>query len=100
MLIIQRRPGEAILVANEIEITVIEVSPSRVKLGIAAPPYIEVFRKETKAARAQNRLAALTTHTPTDLSELLSGIRSRMPAGEPNTFFKDPELPSDKSLRS
>ena len=46
MLILRRRVGEAILVGSEVEIEVIEVSRSRVKLGVRAPTHITVTRKE------------------------------------------------------
>lgn len=58
MLVIRRRAGEAILIGADIEIQVIETSPSRVKLGIVAPPEVLVLRKEIQLARQQNLAAA------------------------------------------
>lgn len=58
MLVIRRRAGEAILVGADVEIQVIEISPSRVKLGIVAPPEVLVLRKEIQLARQQNLAAA------------------------------------------
>ena len=58
MLVIRRRAGEAVLVGSEIEIQIIEVSPSRVKLGITAPQHVSVMRKETQLTRDQNVAAA------------------------------------------
>ena len=37
MLIVRRRAGEAIVVAGDVEIEVIEISRTRVKLGVTAP---------------------------------------------------------------
>ena len=58
MLVIRRRAGEAVLVGSEVEIQIIEVSPSRVKLGITAPHHVSVMRKETQLTREQNAAAA------------------------------------------
>jgi carbon storage regulator len=58
MLVLRRRAGETILVGGEIEIEVIEISHSRVKLGVRAPCHISVIRKETLAVSQENRLAS------------------------------------------
>jgi carbon storage regulator len=58
MLILRRRVGEALLLGDGIEIQVLEIGPSRVKLGIRAPDDLAVIRKEVAATRDQNRSAA------------------------------------------
>ena len=46
MLALSRKKNEAIVVNNNIEITILEVKGEQVKLGIAAPKEIPVYRKE------------------------------------------------------
>lgn len=46
MLIITRRPAERIIIGDEVVIEVIEISGSSVRLGIAAPKSIPVYREE------------------------------------------------------
>lgn len=46
MLVLTRRPGESIIIAGDIKITVVSVGPGRVKLGIEAPPHVRVDRQE------------------------------------------------------
>jgi carbon storage regulator len=59
MLIITRRPGEKIMVGDDVVIEVIEVSGSSVRVGIAAPRSIPVYREEIWAAvQAENKAAA------------------------------------------
>jgi carbon storage regulator len=59
MLIITRRPGEKIRVGNDVCIEVIEVTGSTVRIGIAAPRSIPVYREEIWAAvTAENAEAA------------------------------------------
>ena len=58
MLVIRRRCGESILIGDDIEIEVLETSPTRVKLGIKAPKAVAVRRKEVRLTEDQNRTAA------------------------------------------
>jgi carbon storage regulator len=59
MLIITRRPGEKIMIGDDVVVEVIEVNGSSVRIGIAAPKSIPVYREEIwDAVRAENRAAA------------------------------------------
>ena len=46
MLALSRKKNEALIINNNIEITVLEVKGDQVKLGISAPKEIPVYRKE------------------------------------------------------
>ncbi|MEZ5595237.1 MAG: carbon storage regulator CsrA [Pseudomonadales bacterium] len=46
MLILTRRPGEAIRIGDEVEIYVVAVNGNQVRLGIKAPKSIPVHREE------------------------------------------------------
>ncbi len=46
MLALSRKKNEAIVVNNNVEITVLEVKGDQVKLGISAPKEVPVYRKE------------------------------------------------------
>lgn len=48
MLVLSRKVKEAILIGNEVQITVEEVRGGRVKLGITAPRHVTVTRPEAK----------------------------------------------------
>jgi carbon storage regulator len=58
MLVIRRRPGESIVIGDEIEVQVDEIAPTRVKLCITAPKEIAVLRKEIRLTRDSNLAAA------------------------------------------
>jgi carbon storage regulator len=58
MLIIRRKAGEGLLIGENIEIQIIEVSPTRVKIGILAPPEVTILRKEVKLTGEQNVAAS------------------------------------------
>src|SRR6476646_9802243 len=54
MLVIRRRAGESFLIGEDIEIEVLEVGATQVKLGIAAPKQISILRREVFLTRQQN----------------------------------------------
>lgn len=57
MLVLTRRPGESIVIGNGIKLTVVQVGPGRVKIGIEAPPSVRVDRAEVHA-RIQHEQAS------------------------------------------
>ena len=46
MLALSRKKSEALIINNNIEITVLEIKGEQVKLGISAPREVPVYRKE------------------------------------------------------
>lgn len=46
MLVLTRKMGEAVIIADNIEITVLEVKGEQIKLGIQAPKDVDIHRKE------------------------------------------------------
>ena len=77
MLIIHRKPGESILVGDNVEIQVVEVSQGRVRLGIRAPAEVVILRKEIQLAREENIAAArgVSTHL---VDRFVSRYRGRL----------------------
>lgn len=88
MLVIRRRAGESIQVGDDIEIQILEVGPTRVKLGIVAPQRVAVLRGELKLTREQN-LAAAGGATESGILALARSL-SRAGAGPPNSIEEKP----------
>jgi carbon storage regulator len=61
MLIIARRKGQRILIGDDVEVVVTELSKGVVKLGIVAPTSRTILRGETKDIADANRAAAETS---------------------------------------
>lgn len=61
MLIIARRKGQRILLGDDVEVVVTELSKGVVKLGIVAPTSLTILRGETKDVADANRAAAGST---------------------------------------
>lgn len=58
MLIITRKPGEKIMLGDDVTVEVIEVSGSSVRIGIAAPRSVPVYREEIWAAVKEENAAS------------------------------------------
>lgn len=46
MLALSRKKNEAIVINNNIEVTILEIKGEQVKLGISAPKEVPVYRRE------------------------------------------------------
>ena len=46
MLVLSRKKGDSIIIDNDIELTIVDISGEQVKLGINAPKNISIYRKE------------------------------------------------------
>ena len=67
MLIITRRPGEKIMLGDDIVVHVMEIVGNSVRVGIQAPRSVPVYREEIwNAVRDENRAAA---DAPADLPQ-------------------------------
>jgi carbon storage regulator len=54
----KRRAGESFTIGDEIEIEVLEIVGTRVKLGIVAPDSVVIIRKEAVVTREENITAS------------------------------------------
>ena len=59
MLVIRRRAGESLMIGNDVEVEILEIGASQVKLGIRAPKQIMVLRKEVLHTQEANLEASL-----------------------------------------
>lgn len=71
MLALSRKKDEAIIINDDIEITVIEIKGEQVKLGITAPKSVPVYRKEVYVQIQQANKEAANSIDATSLKELL-----------------------------
>lgn len=46
MLVLTRKLNESLMIGDDIEIKIVEISSRSVKIGIEAPKNVQVFRKE------------------------------------------------------
>lgn len=46
MLVLNRKKGQSIIIADNIEITILDVQGDNIKIGIQAPREVKIYRKE------------------------------------------------------
>ncbi len=62
MLALSRKKGEAIMVGNNVEISILDIKGDQIKIGIQAPKEIPVYRKEVYIQiEEENREAVLNS---------------------------------------
>jgi carbon storage regulator len=90
MLILQRKAGQSVLIGDDINVTVVSVDGSRVRLAITAPKDTSILRSELVVATAANRDAAKEEAPPSELLRLLDGVLPRKDAKVPRKGDKSP----------
>jgi carbon storage regulator len=72
MLVMRRRAGESILIGEDIEIRIMHIGESRIKIGITAPKSVAVSMKEVKLVGEENLAAQL--HSVAALRSMLDRL--------------------------
>ena len=71
MLALTRKKGEALVINNNIEITVLEIRGDQIKIGISAPKDVPIYRKEVYLQIQQENEAAISPDGLDALNNLL-----------------------------
>lgn len=71
MLALSRKKGESLVINNNIEITVLEIRGDQVKIGIAAPKDVSIYRKEIYLQIEEANKEAMNLEGLSDLKNLL-----------------------------
>ena len=71
MLALSRKKNEAVVINNNIEITILEVKGDQVKIGISAPKDVPIYRKEVYLQIQQANSEAVNVEGMEALKNLL-----------------------------
>ena len=69
MLALSRKKGEAIVIGNNIEVSILDIRGDQIKIGITAPKDISIYRKEVYI-QIQDENQASIYNAPQAMSEL------------------------------
>jgi carbon storage regulator len=62
MLVLTRRAGETIVIADDIQVTVVSVRGNKVRIGVTAPTAVRVFRGELRSRLAKENAVPCGGH--------------------------------------
>lgn len=71
MLALSRKKNEAIIINNNVEVTILEVKGDQVKIGVTAPRDVPVYRKEVYVQIQEANKAAVNVDGIEALNNLL-----------------------------
>jgi carbon storage regulator len=72
VLVLSRRAGESVVIADDVVVTVLEVRGDVIRLGIDAPRHVRVHREEVyRVVQRANQAAAAAAGEELDLGSLL-----------------------------
>ena len=78
MLVLTRKPGEQLVIGNNIRVTIVSVGPGRVKIGIEAPPDVRIDRQE---------IHEKILHEQEQAADVLSAVSGNHAAGQSPTMM-------------
>ena len=71
MLALTRKKGEAIVINNNVEITVLEIRGDQIKIGISAPKDVPIYRKEVYIQIQEENKTAINADNIAALKNLM-----------------------------
>ena len=71
MLALTRKKGEALVINNNIEITILEIRGDQIKIGITAPKDVPIYRKEVYLQIQEENKAAISVDSTEIFKNLL-----------------------------
>ena len=74
MLVLTRKKDEAVVIGDDIEIIISEISEDKVKIAIKAPKNVKIFRKELLAAVEDENLKSADM-SDLDIGKLREAIK-------------------------
>jgi len=77
MLVLSRKKDESILIGEDIEIIISEISEDKVKIGVKAPKNVKIFRKELVVEVEKENVQSVVS-VSVDLSKLSEALKENI----------------------
>ena len=75
MLVLTRKNNESLFVGPDVRITVVRIAPDKVRLGVTAPAWVNVWREELNPITPEGQPAPAAAPLPLERDEKL--LRAR-----------------------
>jgi carbon storage regulator len=80
MLVLTRKTNEEIIIGDNIRITIVEVAPGRVKIGVDAPKSVRVDRAEVHEKKMQEAAGSTPPAvTPVAVAPVVNRLAEQLP---------------------
>lgn len=100
MLILTRKPGEAIVIGDNIKVTFVEIKGNQVRLGIDAPREVKVYRQEIFDQIQAENLEAAQSQGMGDLEGLAAAMNVKAAPKSPLGQLTTAKVGVDVTKRS
>ena len=70
MLVLSRKPGERILIGENVSVTIVRIGPNTVRLGIDAPRELNIVREELCVEVSTDKAIETVVGEPAELSNV------------------------------
>lgn len=71
MLVLSRKINQSLMIAENIEIVIVDIQKDQIKLGISAPKEIPIVRKELHDAIKKSNISAVNKKGIPDLATII-----------------------------
>ena len=94
MLILTRKPGEALFIGDKIKVVVVEIKGNQIRLGIEAPSDVRILREEIYSQILEENKSAAAPVS----GDSLAGLSAVMSTTDSSTSSDKPVLKSARGL--
>jgi carbon storage regulator len=77
VLVLTRKTNQSIMIGDDVEVSVLAVTGDKVRIGIAAPREIPVFRKEVYLSIQAEKLQAAAADSSGDVRKALEKLQGK-----------------------
>lgn len=77
MLVLSRKPGEGLLIGDDITVKIIDIKGGGIRIGIEAPTHMKIYREEVYDRIRKENISAATNWNMNDLDVLSGNLENR-----------------------
>ncbi len=96
MLVLTRKPGQSIIINDNIEVTILEVKGEAIRIGVEAPRDVTIYRHEIYEEIRKENLRTVQQSSLADISIAMDMMKSLPIAGKNFKIEINPDKKNDK----